>query len=182
MRGEPKTNHKSNITISVDNSIFDEIKKDAQNNGLSINAHLSDILQQHIVFYRHVREQGGVILPQKVCAEMINLIDEDKLRHLIDESGGDDVASIFEQNGISFTIDNLIKYLFERISLWAGAYSVFRYHKEGSNIELVFEHKLGIKWSKTLGYVFSRFIHKTTGCTAIFKASFTTITIKVNCP
>jgi hypothetical protein len=81
--------------------------------------------------------------------------------HLIDEVCGDDIMSIFEQNGIP-TIDNLIKYCFERISLWAGAYNVFRYHTEGSGkIELVFEHKFGIKWSRILGSGFSKLIHKT---------------------
>lgn len=183
MRGELKTNHKSNITISVGDKVFEEIKKDAEGRGLSINAHVNDILQRHTVFYRHVSEQGGVIIPQKFYAEVVNLIDEDKLMYLLDEMGGKEViTSIFAHNGIPFTIDNLVKYCFESISLWAGTYSSFRYRRDESNkTELVFEHKFGIKWSKAIGYAFSRFIQNTTGCSATFKALPTTTIVKVDC-
>ena len=184
MRGEPKEKRKSNVTVSVDDNIFDEIKKDAKSHGLSVNAEVNNVLQRHIVFYRHVNEQDGIILPHAVFAEMVNLIDEDKLMRLPYETGaGDYVTAIFAHNNIPFTIDNLVEYGFEGIALWAGTYKTIRYRKDDSGIkELVFEHKYGIKWSKAIGYAFSRFIQNITGCSTTFKALSTTVIIKVDCP
>ena len=184
MRGELKEKRKSNITIAVDDTILNEVKKDAKNHGVSVNAEVNNILHKHTVFYRHVNEQDGIILPHAVFAEIVNLIDEDKLMHLpYEKGGGDYIMAIFAHNNISYTIDNLIKYLFESIALWAGTYKTFRYRKDGSGeIDLLFEHEYGIKWSKTVGYSFSRLIQSATGCTAIFKASANTVTVKVNCP
>lgn len=183
MRGEPKEKRKSNITISVDDNIFDEIKKEAKTHGLSANAEINNILQRHTLFYRHVTEQDGIILPHAVFTEIVNLIDEDKLMRLPYEKGaGDYATAIFAHNNIPLTIDNLVRYVFEGISLWAGTYKTFRYRKDDSGkTELVFEHKYGIKWSKAVGYTFSRFIQNI-GCSATFKALSTTVVIKVDCP
>ncbi|MDE1827084.1 MAG: hypothetical protein KGH83_05785 [Thaumarchaeota archaeon] len=184
MRGNPKEKFKSNITISAGDNIFNEIKKDAKSHGLSINAEVNNILQRHVVFYRHVNEQDGIILPHAVFAEIVKIIAEDKLMRLpMKKGGGDYITAIFAHNNIPFTMDNLIKYLFESIALWAGTYKTFRYRKDGSGkTELVFEHRYGIKWSKVIGYTFSKFIQNTTGCSAAFKALSKTVMIKVDCP
>lgn len=172
MRGELKKKTKSNLTISIDNTMFDEIKKESQERGLSTNAYLNEVLQRHILFYRHVIKQGGLVIPRGFFTSLLEFVEEDRLSKIFEREGGFDVIiSILVQNNIPITLDNLIKYVFEGIALWAGAYNKFSFRKNKLNMELFFEHRLGVKWSNTFGSEASRLVTKYTGLDTDYKSS-----------
>lgn len=165
MRGDLKEKSRSNVTISVDKNILEEIKSDAQGMGLSINAYLNEALQRYIVFYRHVKKQGGVILPRGFFINLLDLAEEERISKIFEREGGFDVIiSILAQNNIPITLDNLIKFVFEGIASWAGGYDKFSYQKDkDEKTRLVFEHGFGTKWSKALGSETSKLINQHTG-------------------
>ena len=181
MRGNLKSNDKSNVTISVDNKIFNEIKKDAENQGLSINALLNTMLTKYVLLYRPAEEQMGFLVPHKFFSGLLEYIPEDNLVELIHTDGFEAIRSVFVQGGISFTIENMITYFFERIALWAGTYYKFRnYYDEDGYLCLAFEHSYGIKWSRAIGSAISTIIKEILNRNAEFKASTKTILIRVD--
>ncbi len=182
MRGNLKSHNRSNITISTDSEIFDAIRKDCQSKGITLNAQINQILKKHILFYRLVEEKRGVILPHQFMAGLVDMCNENQFINLLDEAGGNKtVPTHFAHNGIPYTMENLIKYFFEGISLWAGAYNKFRYRGDvNNNLSLIMEHDFGIKYSRMLGEVISRFINRTLHIATNFEALPTTIIIHVD--
>ncbi|MDE1767349.1 MAG: hypothetical protein KGI27_13915, partial [Thaumarchaeota archaeon] len=78
MKGDLKLNNKSNVTLSIDAAIFDEIKKDSENQTISVNAKINTILAKHVLFYKHLEDQEGVSIPRKYFEAFIELLDENK--------------------------------------------------------------------------------------------------------
>lgn len=181
MKGNLKSNTKSNVTISTDKKIFDEIKKNAKNKGQSVNALLNNVITKYVLLYGPVEEQDGIILPHKFFSGLLEYIPDDNLVKLLYGEGFEVVRSIFVQGGISLTMDNLIKYMFEGIALWAGTYYKFRkYYDDDGWLCLAFEHRYGIKFSKALGLAFSDIIKNILNHNAEHKVTSSTILVRVN--
>lgn len=149
---------------------------------MSTNAYLNEALQRYIVFYRHVIKQGGVVLPRGFFVSLLDLIEGEKLGKIFERDGGYDVVvSILAQNAIPLTLDNLIKYVFEGIAFWAGAYNKFSHRKDrDGRTNLFFEHGFGIKWSEAHGSETSKLITKYTGLKSRYKTTPTMITVTVD--
>ena len=148
---------KTNITLAVDSSVVEELKKDAELFGVSLNAKIGTILSKHVVFYRHTEKQECSIIPSTVWGTIVDLVEEEKLSKILEQETSS-LYAILLHNNIPMTLESCIKYCFEGICLWSGMYCSFRTYKEDSKIAMVFEHKFGIKWSKALGVAFSNLI------------------------
>lgn len=151
-------NHKTNLTLSIDNHTLNEIKKDSERQGLSVNAKVNAIMSKYVSFYRLIEELEFSIVPSKLWGPMVDSVEEEKLFNLFNNEGIGAIYSIFLNNNVPMTLDNFIKYCFEETCLWAGMYSSFRVFKENGQITLIFEHKYGPKWSKLLSNTFTTLI------------------------
>jgi len=164
-----ETNHKNaktNLTLSIDNHILNEIKKDSERQGISINAKVNAIMSKYVSFYRLVEELECCTVPSKLWGQMVDYVEEEKLFNLFNNEEIGAIYSIFLNNNVPMTLDNFIKYCFEEICLWSGMYSSFRVFRENGTITLIFEHKYGPKWSELLSSTFTNLIrimlnHKT---------------------
>jgi hypothetical protein len=60
------------------------------------------------------------------------------------------------------TLENTLKVVFDRLLAYGGSYKGYscQVDKDG-NMNLVFQHDYGIKWSRILSEVYTRFIQKT---------------------
>jgi len=181
MRGNLKSNDKSNVTISIDKKIFNEIKKYAAGQGQSVNALLNTILTKYVFLYGPAEAQEGFLVPHKFFIGLLEYIPEENLLELIKKDGFEAIRSVFVQGGISFSMDNMIKYFFERIALWAGTYYKFRnYYDDEGFLCLAFEHSYGIKWSKAIGAALVSIIKEILNHNAELKVTISTILIRVN--
>ena len=180
-RGELKKKSKSSITISLDSKILEEIRTDSKGSGLSINAYLNDALQRYTIFYRHVIQNGGIILPRGFFINLLELTKDDVLEKIFErEAGYDVIVSILAQNNIPINLENMIKYAFEGIVFWAGSYNKFSHRQiQNEKTELVFEHRFGIKWSKAFGSETAKFIKQYTGLNTTYKTSPTMAIVAV---
>lgn len=180
MRGEPTLNHRANLTVVMDEFLLKQLKNEAEKNGHSINAKTNIILAKYLQFYRHVEEQRGIILPAEIWKKVVNLLDEKEMIEMLESAGANTFLILFEHNNIPMTMDNLIKYLFETMSLWAGCYHRFTSQKDRQGYtSLVFEHDFGIKWSNAIGTVFGDVIKKSLNITPEVKYMPSTVTIKI---
>jgi hypothetical protein len=175
-----KTNERSNITLSLDSHVLEEVRKNAGAQNTSVNALINDVLSKHVFFYKYMAEQKSVVIPSRIYSSMVKTLDEEKQIELMKRVSLEIIPSIFTHHNISFTISNLIKYCFEGIGLWAGMYSTFSYHTDEKNhLCLVFEHHYGTKWSRIIAESISNFIENSLSCSTEQKILQNIVVIKV---
>ena len=152
---------KPNITIISDAKILNELKKWADSKGLSMNALINEVLTKNILFYRYVSEHESMIIPSTICSDMINILPEKTLVNLVSKTISEMVQSIFANNNISYTVDNMTEFYFESVGLWSGLYNIFKRYSDRDSTNLIFEHKYGIKWSEILAQSISNLLKET---------------------
>ena len=148
---------KANLTLAVDASIVEELRKDAGLFGISLNAKVNTILSKHMTFYRHTEKQECSIIPSVVWGAIVEAVEEEKLGQILEQ----EISSLYTillHNNTPMTLQSCIKCCFEGICMWSGMYCSVRTFEEKSRTIIVFEHKYGIKWSKALGEAFVKLI------------------------
>ena len=157
-----KINKKSNITLAIDAEIQDIVKNIAEGEGLSINSKINSILWKYITFYKYVEQDSSLITPSRSVHFFIENIDEDKWIEEYSDMLEEIVPFFFLELKTAQTLENILKVVFDRLLAYGGSYKGYSCHgdKDG-NMNLVFQHQYGIKWSRILSAVYTRFIQKT---------------------
>ena len=141
---------KPNITIISDAKTLNELKKWADSKGLSMNALINEVLTKNILFYRYVSEHDSMTIPSTIYSDMINMLPKKILVDMVSKTISEMIQSLFANNNVSYTMDNMIEFYFESVGLWSGLYNIFKRYNDMGVTNLVFEHKYGIKWSEIL--------------------------------
>jgi hypothetical protein len=157
-----KRSKKSNITLSIDAEIQNALKNIAEGEGLSINSKINSILWKYITFYKYVEQDASLIIPSRSVRLFIENIDEDKWIEEYSEMLDEIVPFFFLELKTAPTLENTLKFVFDRLLAYGGSYKGYscRVDKDG-NMNLVFRHGYGIKWSRILSAVYTQFIQKT---------------------
>lgn len=151
---------KSNVTLSIPDSILRQLRHDSNFENVSINQKVNNILLRWLFLYRAVDINKAVVIPRETWVKVMELLEEDILSRAVDH-GGDVVAATLAQNDIEPTIENMIEFVFNKISLYSGTISHFHHYTDKSdNLCLVFEHSFGKKWSGVLGRSFCHFFNE----------------------
>jgi hypothetical protein len=151
---------KSNITLSIPNSILRQLRHDSDFENVSLNQKVNSILLRWLFLHRSVEINKAVVIPRETWVKIMEGLEEDFLSSAIDY-GGEVVAATLVQNDIEPSLENVIEFIFNKISLYSGTVSHFHYYKDESyNLCLVFEHSFGKKWSDALGKSFCRFFNE----------------------
>lgn len=180
MRGEIKQNNKANLTVSIDENLLAQLRDEAEKGGQSLNIKTNMILTKYLQFYSHVEAQRGIILPPHVWKELLEFVDEKKMTEIFQIQATETISTFFELYKVPRTIDNLIKYFFEGMALWAGAYWRFTSNKDAEgNLKLVFQHDFGIKWSRIFGAAWQYAIKKLLGLSSEIDSSSPSIIIEI---
>ncbi len=171
---------KVNVTIAIDDSIINEIRKEANESGQSLNTRINAILRKHTNFYRMVEVNGGVILHPKLAQFMVDEIDEAKFTDIYKKIGNYSIESLFVTKGIPITFENFCKFYFEELAVYAGAIkSVSRLIDVDGKTYLYFIHNYDWKWSRILSAVFSSHIEDLLHYHTISKPFQNGMTIKI---
>jgi hypothetical protein len=138
---ESSKSKKETITFSLEQDVLQEIRKDAQRQGLSINSIVNNILRKYVFFFKYAEYDQPILIPNKSFQVILNDIDETKQIEEYKAILTDLIPAIFMQEKIPFSFDNWIKYVFGSMLMYAGAYQNFSYHKdEEGHLCLVFKH------------------------------------------
>ena len=153
---------KSNITLAIDTEIVDMLKDMAESEGLSINSKINSILWKYIIFYKYVDQDSSLIIPSRSVNFFIENIDEEKWIQEYTDTLEEIVPFFFLELKTEQTLENTLKVVFDRLLAYGGSYKGFSCHldKDGY-VNLVFRHEYGIKWSRILSAVYTRFINRT---------------------
>jgi hypothetical protein len=157
-----KSIKKSNITLAIDTEILNLLKNISEGEGLSINSKINSILWKYISFYKYVEQDGSLIIPSRSVNFFIEHIDEEKWIQEYSDTLEEIIPFFFLELKVERTLENTLKVVFDRLLAYGGSYKGYSCHvdKDG-NMNLVFRHGYGIKWSRILSAVYIRFIQKT---------------------
>ena len=157
-----KRTKKSNITLAIDTEIQTMIKNIAEGEGLSINSKINSMLWKYISFYKYVEQDGSLIVPSRSVNFFIENIDEEKWVEEYTNALEEIVPFFFLELKAEQTPENTLKVVFDRLLAYGGSYKGYSSHVDNDGcLNLVFRHGYGIKWSRILSRVYTRFINNT---------------------
>ena len=157
-----KSNKKSNITLAIDTEIQKKVKNISEGEGLSINSKINSILWKYISFYKYVEQDGSLIIPSRSVNFFIENIDEEKWIQEYSDTLEEIVPFFFLELKAEQTVENTLKVVFDRLLSYGGSYKGYSSHVDNDGyLNLVFRHVYGIKWSRILSRVYTRFIQRT---------------------
>ena len=157
-----KRTKKSNITLAIDTEIQTMIKNIAEGEGLSINSKINSILWKYISFYKYVEQDGSLIIPSRSVNFFIENIDEEKWVQEYTDTLEEIVPFFFLELKAEQTPENTLKVVFDRLLTYGGSYKGYSSHVDNDGyLNLVFRHEHGMKWSRILSRVYTRFINRT---------------------
>jgi hypothetical protein len=157
-----KNGKKSNITLAIDTEIQNVLKNIAEGEGLSTNSKINSILWKYVSFYKYVEQDGSLIIPSRSVNFFIENIDEGKWIQEYSDTLEEIVPFFFLELKTEPTPENTLKVVFDRLLAYGGSYKGYSCHMDNDGyLNLVFRHEYGIKWSRILSTVYTRFIQRT---------------------
>jgi hypothetical protein len=157
-----KSIKKSNITLAIDTEALNALKNIAEGEGLSINSKINSILWKYVSFYKYVEQDSSLIIPSRSVNFFIENIDEEKWVQEYTDTLEEIVPFFFLELKAEQTPENTLKVVFDRLLAYGGSYKGYSCHVDNDGyLNLVFRHEYGIKWSRILSTVYTRFIQKT---------------------
>ena len=165
MRGNPKINNKTNITLSVENEVINNIKQEAEIGNTSVSAKVNRILNDYVLFGKYFAEKRPVMFTPPIFRYFLDKVDEKIWLDAWTISLSEITPQVFAMHNVDFTLDNVINYMFGDIGMRIGTFD--RFTCDSNSIDsrkLVMEHKYGIKWSKILSSAFSNMLEKKFNC------------------
>lgn len=158
---------KANVTLALDENILDKIRKEADDEGVSINSRINSILTRYELFLKTAIDQRSVIMPRHSFSQILEVMDEEKFLKILNNVATDIMPAVLAHNNIPPTMENVIQYCFETTFIWGGMLTRFSHHRDDEgNLSMVLEHDYDIKWSRLIGTSLSHFINVTTGNSA----------------
>ena len=156
-----KNGKKSNVTLSIDTEVQNVLKNIAEGEGLSINSKINSILCKYVSFYKYVEQDGSLIIPSRSVDFFIENIDEEKWIQEYSDTLEEIVPFFFLELKPEKTLENTLKVVFDRLLAYGGSYKGYSCHVDNDGyLNLVFRHEYGIKWSRILSTVYTRFIQR----------------------
>ena len=148
--------------MAIDTEIQNVLKNIAEGEGLSINSKINSILWKYVSFYKYVEQDGSLIIPSRSVNFFIENIDEGKWIQEYSDTLEEIVPFFFLELKAEKTLENTLKLVFDRLLVYGGSYRGYSCHVDNDGyINLVFRHEYGMKWSRILSAVYTRFIQKT---------------------
>jgi hypothetical protein len=158
----PNKSKKSNITLAIDTEIANVLKSIAEGEGLSMNSKINSVLWKYESFYKYVEQDGSLIIPSRSVNFFIENIDEEKWIEEYSNTLEEIVPFFLLELKTAQTLENTLKLVFDRVLAYGGSYKGHSCHVDTDGyLNLVFRHEYGIKWSRILSAVYTRFIKKT---------------------
>ena len=154
MRGQLNQKIKTNVTLSLDNDLYDALVLEAKAEGISLNSKINSILAKNVIFYRHEDHIGSITIMPEIVSFFIESIDEKEMLELLQNHMTNQIIPFFKMNDMELTLKNFIENFFQRIFLWSGFYTSFNYDKTEDQLRLIFKHKYGTKWSRIIEKIF----------------------------
>ena len=171
---------KETISLAIDSKVLDNIRKSANEEGISVNAFVDSILRNWTNFYRYFKENQAVALTAKNFQAHLEHIDEEVFINEFKDNALNLVPAILAERKIELTLDDLIEYEYKSFGVLGGAFlSVNSYTNEEGYRCIMFRHPHGIKWSRIIAKAISYELKEFFGYHASDEAKPNMVVVKI---
>jgi len=132
------------ITFRLDPDLIEEIKNDAELERINVNALVSKILSNHILWERYERKMGLLPMTKPFVQHSINRMSDDEIVHLAEEVEKDTFSDILNFMKGEYTVEDFIEILRSWLYVAWMQHDVVK-GKDGYTFKI--NHDLGRKWS-----------------------------------
>jgi hypothetical protein len=136
-------------SIRIDPTISEVLARDAANEGMSVNALVSQILTKYVEWDRFADRFGFVTITREGYRSMHDLIPDADLERVAQQAGGaypkETALFFFKHLGL----DVFLKYL--ELTCRYARWAEFELTRGSASITVVLRHSLGPKYSRFLG-------------------------------
>ena len=144
MSSNEKKKRSKTITFRLDPDLIEEIKNDAELEKINVNALVSKILSNHILWERYERKMGLLPMTKPFVQHSINQMSDEEIIHLAEEVEKDTFSDILNFMKGEYTVEDFI----EILRSWL--YVAWMQHdvvKGKDSYTFKINHDLGQKWS-----------------------------------
>ena len=136
-------------SIRIDQVLLDILEKKAEEENLSTNAFIENILLRYAKHYRYLEDYPVITLSQSMFHSIINEIPEENIEKLGMAQGKKGPRGYLLMRGLTPTLDSVIKVLEENYARGSSWFELHRHETNGNKI-LHCTHRNGLRWSKFL--------------------------------
>ena len=141
-------------TVRLSQELDDLLRKDAEENDLSINSLINKIMAKYIEWDRHIKKFRFVSVTSETLRAFFNEVGDEKLENIAKELGSDLTSAVSMLWSEKVDLDAFLR----MISLYSKYSGLFirEFRADERGYVITFHHKLGIKWSIFLKHFMSQ--------------------------
>ena len=153
------TKNTETASFRLDSDNLEKLKKEAEENDLSLNQLVNQLISNHVNFRSGAKPAGFMPMPKPVLIRMMEKVSEEEAREIGREHAEKDSESILSVLRNDYNVD----YFLETIEYWVkdSGFSL-RHDVEKDIHKYVIQHDIGKNWSLYMLEFITRVIEKTT--------------------
>lgn len=136
------------ITLRLEKKLLDDLKRQAEEHDLPINALINKILIKNTFNETRLNVLPSISISHEMFKKIINEIDDESLKK-ITSVGQLVTKKYFSLINEDYTIENIVDDYFVVLAKYCGWYQ-FHFEKKDTSYRLIFESDLGVNWTKFL--------------------------------
>ena len=132
------------ITVRLDPDLIEDLKNDAEMERINVNALISKVLSNHILWERYERKMGLLPMTKPFVKHSVNQMDDSEIIHLAEEVEKDTFSDILNFMKGEYTVEDFIEILRSWLYVAWMQHDVIKGKKTWT---FKIQHDLGAKWS-----------------------------------
>lgn len=132
------------ITVRLDPDLIEDLKNDAEMERINVNALISKVLSNHILWERYERKMGLLPMTKPFVKYSINQMEDPEIIHLAEEVEKDTFSDILNFMKGEYSVEDFIEILRSWLYVAWMQHDVIKGKKIWT---FKIQHDLGAKWS-----------------------------------
>ena len=132
------------ITVRLDPDLIEDLKNDAEMERINVNALISKVLSNHILWERYERKMGLLPMTKPFVKYSINQMEDSEIVHLAEEVEKDTFSDILNFMKGEYSVEDFIEILRSWLYVAWMQHDVIKGKKTWT---FKIQHDLGEKWS-----------------------------------
>lgn len=132
------------ITVRLDPDLIEDLKNDAEMERINVNALISKVLSNHILWERYERKMGLLPMTKPFVKYSIDQMEDSEIIHLAEEVEKDTFADILNFMKGEYSVEEFIEILRSWLYVAWMQHDVI---KSKNTWTFKIQHDLGAKWS-----------------------------------
>ena len=132
------------ITVRLDPDLIEDLKNDADMERMNVNALISKVLSNHILWERYERKMGLLPMTKPFVKHSVNQMEDSEIIHLAEEVEKDTFSDILNFMKGEYSVEDFIEILRSWLYVAWMQHDVIKGKKTWT---FKIQHDLGAKWS-----------------------------------